>query len=152
MRLRRFSFLPFTMAASLAFADQPSAPEGGSPLCVWEIYVTLLTYADLCGLDQDNDRRAALQESVDLVGRFIIDNSDITGAILAETRARILAERSDYHRTSLENGVDQCDPAPEDTAGNVYRHMASHQSLDELRAWIARFVAVPRDPHQGGCL
>jgi hypothetical protein len=145
---RRFSFLPFTMMASLAVADQPAAPEGGSPLCVWEIYVTLLAYGKVCGLHQDSDRRAALEEGADAVRRFIIDNSDITEAALAGARADIFAQQ----RQLKVDDADLCDPATEGGMGGFYRDFMNDQSPGELRAWNARFVSVPRDPRQGGCL
>ena len=45
-----------------------------------------------------------------------------------------------------------CDRSADEAVSNLYRHTMTDQSPDELRAWIKRFVSVPRDPRLGYCL
>ena len=110
--------------------------------------MTLLAYANACGLDPDSETRAALDDSTDLVRRFIIENSDITADALAGARAHVF----DEYRHMKANDADLCVPDNDSGTGAMYRSMVSYQSPGEMRAWTTRFVSVPRDPRQGGCL
>jgi hypothetical protein len=117
------------LTATIALADEPVvAPAGGSALCVWEIYVTLLAYADACGLNPNSEKRDALQDSAELVRRFILENSDITPLALADTRAKIFA---DYRELKIHD-TQLCDPADESGVGGMYRNQL--QSPAEMRA------------------
>lgn len=126
---------------------------GGSPLCVWGIYATLLAYADVCDLDRGSDRRAALEEAVLSLEAFIKGNSEIPQSQFDGGKEKMLAEQAEARRTTLEaHGVDVCDPATDGGMGDYYRHFAAAASPSELRAWVARYVSAPRDPADGGCL
>jgi hypothetical protein len=139
--LRRLSFLPFTLAAGLAVAGQPAAPEGGSPICAWEITVTLLAYADT----------AASAKAVSGMTRWKIRRSLFAGSSstipisprpIWPVPAQIFAQ----YRKLKANEVDLRDAESDIGTGAMYRHMMSDQSPAELRAWTDRFVSVPRDP------
>lgn len=66
----------FLCAPGLAIGEEPK-PEGGSPLCVWQIYAQLLAYANVCNLDRGKELRAVLEESMPRLETFIIENSDL---------------------------------------------------------------------------
>lgn len=150
---RPLSALLFLMLAGPAVAEQPQAPSGGSAFCVWEIYVTLLNHAEICRLDVGSDMHVAMEQAVADIGRFIAENSEVTESALRSARAEELTrQRTDYSMTLNEAGVDVCDRASTETVSSFYRDAMTHQSPDELRAWTKRFVSVPRDPRQGGCL
>lgn len=150
---RRLSLLLFLMLPGMAAAERPQVPSAGSPICVWEIYVTLLNHAEICRLDVGSDMHAAMEESVAEVRRFIADNSEITQASLDSQRAAMLIrQRNNYRAALYQNRVDMCDRSANEAVSNMYRHTMSDQSPDELRAWTKRFVSVPRDPRLGYCL
>ena len=151
--LRRLAVLLFLTLPGAVVAEQPQAPSGGSPICVWEIYVTLLNHAEICKLDVGSDMHAAMEQSVAEVRRFIADNSEITQETLDSQRAEMLIrQRNNYRAALYQNGADMCDRSANEAVSNFYRHMMTYQSPDELRAWTKRFVSVPRDPRQGFCL
>ena len=64
----------------------------------------------------------------------------------------LIRQRNNYRAALYQNGADMCDRSANEATSNFYRHMMTDQSPDELRAWTKRFVSVPRDPRQGGCL
>jgi hypothetical protein len=134
---------------SVACAQQPEAQVGGSPLCVWEIYSTLLAYAEVCDVDRGSDRRAALEEAVDDLALFIRKNSDIQQSQLDDGRLKLVQRQRDALAASQ---PDHCEPSNEDGIGAYYRNFADMQSPDELRAWIAKYTSSPRSPYDGGCL
>ena len=74
---RQVSVLLFLMLPGMAIAEQPEAPSAGSPICIWDIYVTLLNHAEICKLDVVSDMHAAMEETVAELHRFIADNSEI---------------------------------------------------------------------------
>jgi hypothetical protein len=149
----RLSTLLLLMLPGMASAQQPQAPSGGSPICVWEIYVTLLNHVEICKLDAGSDMHAAMEQSVAEIGRFIVDNSKITQESLDGVRAEMLIRQRNNYRGALnQNGVDMCDRSANEAVSSSYGHMMTYQSPDELRAWTKRFVSLPRDPHLGGCL
>jgi hypothetical protein len=142
---RRLVLLWFFLATpSIALGQQPEGKVGGSPLCVWEINATLLAYAEHCHVDEGTDRRAALEESVRRLERFIMDNSDLQQWQLDGAKAEMWREQTKYD-------FEICDPTP-GGLGGFYKNAAATQSPDEMRAWIERYVSAPRDPADGGCL
>lgn len=150
---RPLSLLLLLTLPGMAAAEQPQVPSAGSPICVWEIYVTLLNHAEICRLDAGSDMHSSMQEAVAEVRRFIAGNSEITPASLDSTRAeRLIRQRNNYRAALYDNGVDMCDRSANEAVSNLYRHTMTDQSPDELRAWIKGFVSVPRDPRLGYCL
>lgn len=129
------------MQPSIALGQQSGGQVGGSPLCVWQIYSTLLSYAERCRVDQGTDRRVVLEESVQHLERFIIDNSDFQQPQLDAAKAE-LWRKTDH--------PEICDP--DDAVSELYQTDAASQSPAELRAWIAKYVSAPRNPADGGCL
>jgi hypothetical protein len=151
--LARLPILLFLTLPGLAVAEQPQVPSGGSPICVWEIYVTLLNHAEICKLDVGSDMHAAMEESVAGVRRFIVDNSEITEEFLDSQRVeRLIRQRNNYRAALYQGDVDMCDRSANEAVSTFYQRMMTYQSPDELRAWTKRFVSVPRNPRQGGCL
>ena len=117
--LRRLSVLSFLLLSGSAAAEQAQAPSGGSPICVWEIYVTLLNHAEICKLDVGSDMHAAMEQSLAEVRRFIVDNSEITQETLdSHAAAMLIRQRNNYRAALYQNGADMCDRSANEATSN----------------------------------
>lgn len=139
--MRRLGCLALILAMpSVAFGEQPDAQASGSPLCVWEIYATMLAYTEVCHVDGGSDGRAALDEAVVRLEAFIKENSDIQQSQL------------DGRKATLRSKPNLCDASQPDSIAKYYESFSARQSADEFRAWIAKYTSAPRDPNDGDCL
>jgi hypothetical protein len=146
-----FRFVPFLLLPGITLAGQ--AMRSASVLCGWQLQVTMVADAGVCGFDFDPDVSAAIEYSVGLMGRFIIDNSEIEQAELDALRARIIEEERARRNSALQAGeVDPCDPSVHEGMGHFNRDAITPETAAQIRAETKDFLADPRDPREGDCL
>lgn len=134
------------------YGEEP-VPEGGSPMCVWQITVMLVAYAETCGLDRQEEYYSVIVDSDRRIQAFIVGNSKTSAETMALIRAQIVQDVAERrHDIQATSGTDICDPTSEDSLAAMYRHASTYRSPAAERAWVDRFVSVPRSPWQGGCL
>ena len=122
--------------------DEPD-PQGGPVLCAWMYYVYVQAIGERCFPNQRSEMSAVIDESVEKIEKFILDNSPATPEQIAQGRNRFRSRVIDDPRGPY--CAEDKDPV------RMYRAMQG-VGAQTMRDSIVKLLAIPRKPIFNECL
>jgi hypothetical protein len=123
----------------------------GAVRCSWEIYVAIRAHIDACSPGEDPDLEAGLDETLDRINDFIVENS------LVPTTKSQLAEAIAQHKQQAKLallGKSQEDQRKQCEADGIAPFIKSMNSTprDKLKSGVNDLLSVKRPPVMNPCL
>ena len=121
----------------------PPMDPHGAVLCVWYIYLEIKAVGDRCFRDDASEFPKLLNEAIEQLDTFIVENAPIARPELEAAKAKYLGSRNPVCRPDSKNGQLQ-----------MYEHLRDSINRDVagFRASLAKLLAVPRKPVMNPCL
>jgi hypothetical protein len=140
-----FALLSFLIAWNRCEGEEllhatPEDVAHGAVLCSWWISIEMRLTSDRCFPNEDSELKAALDESIEKMDQFIMDNMPMTQEQFADFKQKTV---------SALGGMHACRGAYMD----MYEHIR-HAPVDRqaIRERTLKLLAVPRKPAANPCL
>jgi hypothetical protein len=128
----------------------PPVDPHGAVLCIWTIYIHLKTIGDRCFPDDASEFPELLNEAIERMDKFIMDNGPATRAEIdeskAKSRAYIANDRSICTRSESHPLLGMYEAMQSGT-----RYLPPETVREAFRESITKLLAIPRKPVLNPC-
>ncbi|MGE3623736.1 MAG: hypothetical protein AB7H77_07700 [Bdellovibrionales bacterium] len=148
--LRIICFFVFLLIAPALRAQELNNDPQGAVLCTWTKYVELISYGTVCGFDADTGLQPVLADAIARMDKFITENSGITQSQLNEKKNLVLIHQKEEAARATPNDLAKACSGLDSFIGGAYLKLKDTDP-EQIRAGIARLLAVPRKPVMEPC-
>jgi len=124
----------------------------GATECLWGIYVEIRNTLALCGKEEDASILKLMDDALDRINIFIIENSVIPDAkerLEVRIREKLLGLIAQSSRMTEDERKKMCNEGMADT---FIKSLKAPQGIEKFKAEVDKFLSVPRPAAINPCL